>query len=126
MSSLRSYLLGVTREYEMVLSMYRALVNIGSACDSGEYVGVIGGAALVESILKRSRNLTRFFGIARDRRYKDVVYYLMYLRRGGAREFRRRVRACSGYEYTRGSLGRLTSMLFIWLGMVLGLVEGGP
>ncbi|WP_054854890.1 hypothetical protein [Vulcanisaeta sp. JCM 16161] len=97
MSSLRGYLIEVAREYERVLSMYRVLMNLGAVCDSGKYVGVIE-AALIESILAHSRSLIQFFKIVRGRRYKDVTYYLPYLKRGSAREFRRKVKACPGYE----------------------------
>lgn len=97
MSSLRSYLIEVAREYERVLNMYRVLMNLGTACDSSEYVGIIE-TALIESVLAHSRSLIQFFKIVRGRRYKDVVYYLPYLKRGSAREFRRRVRACPGYD----------------------------
>ncbi|WP_054841848.1 hypothetical protein [Vulcanisaeta distributa] len=97
MSSLRSYLMEVIREYERILSMYRVLMNLGTACDSSEYVGVIE-MALIESILTHSRSLIQFFKIVRGRRYKDVIYYLPYLKRGSAREFRRRVKECPGYD----------------------------
>ena len=97
MSSLRSYLMEIINEYGRVLSMYRALTDLGSTCNLAEYEGVIK-AALIESILMHSRNLIQFFKIVRGRRYKDVIYYLPYLRRGSAREFRRKVTACPGYE----------------------------
>ncbi len=101
MSSLRSYLMEVIREYERVLSMYRVFMNLGTACNSSEYVSVIE-AAIAESILMHSRSLIQFFKIVKGRRYKDVIYYLPYLKRGGAREFRRRVRACPGYDDAQG------------------------
>ena len=101
MSSLRSYLVEVVNEYGKVLGMYRALTNINNACNSGKYEGVIR-EALIESILMHSRNLIQFFKIVRGRRYKDVIYYLPYLRRGSAREFRRRVLACPGYGDAQG------------------------
>ncbi len=87
----------VINEYDKVLYMYRALINLSEACGSSEYADIIK-VALIESILTRSRNLIQFFKIVRGRRYKDVIYYLPYLRRGIAREFRRRVRSCPGYE----------------------------
>ena len=101
MSSLRSYLMEITNEYGRVLSMYRALTNLNNACSSGEYEGVVK-EALIESILVHSRNLVQFFKIVRGRRYKDVIYYLPYLRRGTAREFRKRVSACPGYGDAQG------------------------
>ncbi|MGC8608037.1 MAG: hypothetical protein ACP5GZ_07840 [Vulcanisaeta sp.] len=97
MSSLRSYLMEVIHEYERILSMYRVLMNLGAACDLSEYVDVIE-AALIESVLAHYRSLIQFFKIVRGRRYKDVIYYLPYLKRGSAREFRRRVKECPGYE----------------------------
>ncbi len=75
MSSLRSYLVEVIREYERVLGMYRVFMSLGTACGSSEYVGVLE-AALVESILMHSRSLIQFFKIVKGRRYKDVIYYL--------------------------------------------------
>ena len=97
MSSLRSYLMEIINEYSRVLSMYRALTNLGNACILAEYEGAVR-EALIESILMHSRNLIQFFKIVRGRRYKDVIYYLPYLRRGSAREFRRKVTACPSYE----------------------------